>query len=133
MRSHHGDSDADAHGEPVENRPDIPLATRTRSAMTEQWTRTDDPDTGWYEIQVAGALGDHWASWFDGMTLDVDGDGTTVISGPVADQAVLHGLLGRLRDLGIPLVSLARIEPPQDPSHAGTPASSTPMTGELFR
>jgi hypothetical protein len=66
---------------------------------------------GRYEIRVKGHLGPRWAARFDGMTLTRDGDGTTVIHGPVADQAALHGLLARVRDLGIPLLSVTQVEP----------------------
>ena len=61
---------------------------------------------GEYEIRVKGRLEDRWADWFDGLSLTYDSDGTTVIHGPVADQAALHGLLRRVRDLGLPLVSV---------------------------
>jgi hypothetical protein len=92
--------------------------TAQRSAMTERHTQLrDQSDVGWYEIRVAGVLSENRASWFDGMTLSLGGDGTTVIRGPVADQAVLHGLLQRIRDLGIPLLSVARTSPASaDPS-----------------
>ena len=73
---------------------------------------------GRYEIRVKGHLGPRWAARFEGMTLTCDGDGTTVIHGPVVDQAALHGLLARVRDLGIPLLSVARVEP--DPPSAST-------------
>lgn len=59
-----------------------------------------------YEIRVAGHLGSRWATWFDGMTLTPQDDGTTVIHGAVVDQSALHGLLRRLSDLGLPLVSV---------------------------
>lgn len=59
-----------------------------------------------YEIRVKGHLGPRWTTWFDGMNLTADDDGTTVIRGPVVDQAALHGLLQTLRDLGITLLSL---------------------------
>lgn len=63
----------------------------------------------WYEIRVKGHLGARWAAWFDGMTLTPGGDGTTILRGPVADQAALHGLLARTRDTGLPLVSVSLI------------------------
>jgi hypothetical protein len=69
------------------------------------------PDAGPYEIRLAGRLDPHWAAWFDGMTVDRDADGTTVIRGEVPDQAALHGLLQRVRDLGLPLVSVRRVDP----------------------
>lgn len=68
-----------------------------------------------YEIRVDGHLGSRWAAWFDGMTLTTDDDGITVIRGPVVDQSALHGLLHKLRDIGIPLVSLTQL-PPDAPS-----------------
>jgi hypothetical protein len=68
----------------------------------------------WYEIRVKGHLGARWAAWFDGMTLTPNGDGTTILCGPVADQAALHGLIARTRDTGLALISvnqLSRKEP----------------------
>jgi hypothetical protein len=62
-----------------------------------------------YEIRVKGQLADRWAAWFDGMTLTRRADGTTVLDGPVADQSALHGLLRKVSDLGLPLVSLIPI------------------------
>ena len=64
-----------------------------------------------YAIRVAGHLQSRWAAWFDGMSLTPAGDGTTVLSGPLADQAALHGLLTKIRDLGVTLISLAVIDP----------------------
>jgi hypothetical protein len=70
-----------------------------------------------YEIRVTGHLGSRWAAWFDGMTLTSEDDGTTVISGPVVDQAALHGVLQKLRDLGITLRSLTELDPGTDVEH----------------
>ena len=63
-----------------------------------------EPDR--YEIRVKGHLADRWAASFDGMTLTRRADGTTVLDGPVADQSALHGLLRKVSDLGVPLVSV---------------------------
>jgi hypothetical protein len=63
-----------------------------------------EPDR--YEIRVKGHLADRWAAWFDGMTLTREPDGTTVLGGPVADQSALHGLLRKVSDLGLPLLSV---------------------------
>ena len=71
----------------------------------------DLQQSGWYEIRLGGHLDARWATWFDGMTLISEGDGTTRIHGTVADQAALHGLLRRVRDLGLPLLSVTRLEP----------------------
>jgi hypothetical protein len=68
-------------------------------------------DTGCYEIRLAGHLDQRWAEWFDGLTLTHQSDGATVLHGPVVDQAALHGLLQRVRDLGLPLVSVAQVAP----------------------
>ncbi len=65
----------------------------------------DHSSTQQYEIRVKGHLGSRWAAWFDGLNVTNEDDGTTVIRGPVVDQAALHGLLLKLRDVGIPLVS----------------------------
>jgi hypothetical protein len=85
--------------------------------MSERKLPNGNPDEGRYEIRLAGHLAAHWSQWFDGLTVSHDGDGTTVISGPVADQAALHGLLHRVRDLGLPLVSVTRLEPGQPRKH----------------
>jgi len=79
--------------------------------MTERHTSTGDgPEARRYEIRLAGHLDAHWATWFDGLAVSHQGDGTTAISGSVADQAALHGLLQRVRDLGLPLVSVTRVD-----------------------
>ena len=69
----------------------------------------DETGSPHYEIRVKGLLGAQWSAWFDGLMLTEASDGTTAIRGPVVDQAALHGLLQRLRDLGIPLVSLTPV------------------------
>jgi hypothetical protein len=75
-------------------------------------------DSGWYEIRLQGRLDPRWASWFDGMTLTTSTDGTTVLHGPLVDQAALHGLLQKLRDIGLPLLSVAQVNPdPASNSH----------------
>jgi hypothetical protein len=81
---------------------------------TRRAPRIPAPDR--YEIRVTGHLTPRWATWFDGMTLTPQDDGTTVISGPVADQSALHGLLGKLSDLGLPLVSVTPSSPKPRPS-----------------
>ena len=61
-----------------------------------------------YEIRLKGHLDVRWADWFDGLTLTRESDGTTVLGGSVVDQAALHGVLGKVRDLGLPLIAVNR-------------------------
>jgi hypothetical protein len=63
-----------------------------------------------YEITVQGRLGARWAAWFDGFAITSEADGTTILRGSVVDQAALHGLLQKLRDLGIPLLALTQLD-----------------------
>jgi hypothetical protein len=70
----------------------------------------DPPGAGRYEIRVSGHLHERWAAWFDGLTVVHRDDGTTVIRGPLADQSALHGLLQRVRDLGLPLISVTEVD-----------------------
>ncbi|MEW6207824.1 MAG: hypothetical protein AB1631_05615 [Acidobacteriota bacterium] len=79
--------------------------------MAEALNRT--ADTGQptiYQIRVKGHLGSQWKDWFEGLTVTLEDNGETLLSGPVADQAALHGLLRKVRDLGIPLVSVVRVD-----------------------
>lgn len=84
-----------------------------------------------YEIHVEGHLDDRWAAWFDGMRLTNQSDGTTLIEGPVVDQAALHGVLARLADLGVPLLSVRRLpaRPSASPTTSNPPTSPSPTAG----
>ena len=62
-----------------------------------------------YEIRVTGHLSSRWEAWFDGLNLTRADDGTTVIRGPIVDQAALHGVLQKLRDIGVPLISVTQL------------------------
>jgi len=86
----------------------------------------DTPDghqdsPGRCEIRLKGHLAARWAAWFDGLTLTRDSDGTTIIHGPVTDQAALYGLLQKTRDLGLPLISVTYV----DPGHPLMPTTQT--------
>ena len=87
-------------------------------------TTKDLDDSRRYEIRIQGHLDGRWAVRFDGLPMRHEVDGTTVLDGVIADQAALHGLLQRIRDLGLALVSVTRIEPRDRPS--GDAPSPTP-------
>jgi hypothetical protein len=81
-------------------------------------TSADHPDdAGRYKIRIKGHLASRWATWFEPMTVTAGSDGTTVLEGLVADQAALHGLLHKVRDLGLPLISVTPLD--NDSSHPG--------------
>lgn len=77
--------------------------------MTSRGERDPKGQRPCYEIRVVGHLDTLWGEWFDGLTLTYGRDGTTALVGPVADQAALHGLLAKVRDLGLPLLSVNRV------------------------
>ena len=65
-----------------------------------------------YQIRIEGHLGRRWRDWFGGMSITLEDNGETLLTGPVVDQAALHGLLRKVRDLGMPLISAVRVKPP---------------------
>ena len=71
----------------------------------------DHYEPGLYEIRLKGHLDDRWADWFEGLTITLEDQGDTLLTGLVVDQAALHGLLKKVRDLGMPLVSVSPVEP----------------------
>ena len=89
--------------------------------MSPRHPASDDPHApdapAHWEIRLKGHLDARWAGWFEGLTLTREHDGTTALRGPVVDQAALHGLLSKVRDLGLPLVPVTHSEP----KRAGVP------------
>src|SRR5215210_4094080 len=82
--------------------------------MSETDASMEDQDQpGLYEIRIKGHLDNRWADWFDGLTITREENGNTLLTGPVIDQAALHGLLRKVRDLGLPLIAVMHIEPKQ--------------------
>jgi len=82
--------------------------------MTETHASNEDyEEPGLYEIRIKGHLDNRWAASFGGLTLKLEDNGDTLLAGRVVDQAALHGLLRKVRDLGMPLVSVTRLRPGQ--------------------
>ena len=97
--------------------------SETRAPMEDHY------EPGLYEIRIKGHLADRWAKWFEGLTITREENGDTLLAGPVVDQAALFGLLRKVRDLGMPLLSVIRVEP--GPSSALPSASlGTGGTGQ---
>ncbi len=71
---------------------------------------TDPSQPPVYQIRIKGHLGPQWTEWFEGMAVTREENGDTLLTGPVVDQAALHGLLKKVRDLGLPLLSVIRVE-----------------------
>lgn len=89
---------------------------------------------GRYQLRIQGHLDEHWAAWFAGLTLVRDNDGTTILRGGVADQAELHGLLAKVRDLGATLISVTPLDDDvpdsQSRHHPLTSRPSSPIESE---
>ena len=82
--------------------------------MSETHASTEDHyESGLYEIRIKGHLDDRWVYWFEGFAITLEEDGDTLLTGPVVDQAALFGLLRKVRDLGMPLISVICVEPDQ--------------------
>jgi len=73
-------------------------------------SRADSPQPLVYQIRLKGHLGQQWSEWFDSMTIVLEENGETVLTGPVTDQAALYGLLRKVRDLGMTLLSVKRMD-----------------------
>jgi len=77
-------------------------------------SNSPDSNEQYYEIRLKGHLEARWMKWFDGLAITLEDNGNTLLSGPVADQAALHGLLKKVRDLGLPLVSVNPVDTDSD-------------------
>ena len=77
--------------------------------LNELESKTDSGQPMIYQIRLRGHLGSQWTDWFAGLTLRLEEDGDTLLTGPVVDQSALHGLLKKVRDLGLPLISVNRV------------------------
>lgn len=67
-----------------------------------------------YRITIQGHLNSEWSDWFDGLTITLVDNGETILTGPIVDQTALHGVLIKIRDVGLPLLSLTRVEPERE-------------------
>jgi hypothetical protein len=85
--------------------------TDTPAPIEIKWRSMDQPDR--YEIRIRGHLDARWTDWFEGLSISREDSGETLLTGSVADQAALHGLLRKVRDLGMPLVSVIPVKPEQ--------------------
>lgn len=90
-------------------------------------TPTGHHDDLTYSIRVQGRLGPRWSAWFDGLDVTSTDDGTTTIRGAVVDQAALHGLLQKVRDVGLPILSVTQVTADPDEAPASPAAPSTPF------
>jgi hypothetical protein len=90
----------------------IYIGKTTRGRVSETQASTEDHGgPRLYEIRIEGHLADRWTDWLGGLTIMLEDNSETLLSGEVADQAVLHGLLTKVRDMGLPLISVVRVEP----------------------
>ena len=87
-----------------------------------------------YEIRLKGYLDARWSAWLDGLSLSHEADGTTLIAGPITDQAALHGVLRKVRDLGLPLLAVMAVDPrPATGPGVNVDKAHTPLNTETHR
>ena len=86
---------------------------RERVMANARHPPTDPGEPLVHQIRIKGHLGPHWSSWFEGLAITLEDNGETLLSGPVVDQAALHAVLRKVRDLGMPLLSVTRVKPGQ--------------------
>lgn len=85
--------------------------------MSKELSTHIEPDHALYEIRLRGHLNSQWTDWFDGLAITLEANGTTLLRGPIVDQAALYGVLKRIRDIGIPLLSIICVEHGEEDSH----------------
>ncbi len=90
--------------------------------------RTEPSQPMAYQIRIKGHLSAQWTDWFEGLTITLEDNGETLLTGPVVDQAALHGLLRKVRDLGMPLISVARVQPDQEDAAQSAAADDKQQT-----
>lgn len=86
---------------------------------TPHTSTADHHEPELYQIRLKGHLDDRWAAWFEGLILTREGNDETLLTGPVVDQAALHGVLRKVRDVGLPLLSVSRVRPSQPDASEG--------------
>ena len=87
--------------------------------MSNKLNPTSDPHQTIYQIRLQGHLDRQWSDWFGGLTVTLEDNGETLLTGPVVDQAALHGLLRKVRDIGMPLLSVVRVDLDQADASGG--------------
>jgi hypothetical protein len=86
---------------------------RDRVMSNERNPKADPSEPMVYQMRIKGHLDSGWTDWFGGLSITLSDNGDTLLTGPVVDQAALHGLLRKVRDLGVPLISVIRVKPDQ--------------------
>ena len=104
----------------------MPGHKRRRELSNKINLKTDPGEPAVYQIRITGQLDSQWTDWFEGLTITLDESGDTLLTGPVVDQSALHGLLKKVRDLGMPLVSVSPLESGQ----TDTPDIKPPGTNQ---
>jgi hypothetical protein len=96
---------------------------RRRELSNKTYSQTDPSQPTRYQIRIKGQLDSQWTDWFEGLTITLEDNGDTLLTGHVIDQAALHGLLKKVRDLGMPLISVCTVEPGQEGTSKGKPST----------
>jgi hypothetical protein len=96
---------------------------RRRELSNKTYSQTDPSQPTRYQIRIKGQLDSQWTDWFEGLIITLEDNGDTLITGQVIDQAALHGLLKKVRDLGMPLISVSTAESGQQGTSEGKPSN----------